>query len=41
MDDVIGGFDMMSLVNFDEKIVNQKIKEMQEAGKIVHILQVT
>lgn len=29
---------MINLVKYDDEIVNKKIKEMQEAGKIVHIL---
>ena len=29
---------MINLVNYDDEIVNKKIKEMQETGKIVHIL---
>lgn len=41
MEDIIGGFDMMSLVNFDDESINRKIKEMQEVGKIVHTIEIS
>ncbi len=38
LDELLDGFDIMSLVDFNEETINKKIAELQSAGKIVHTL---
>ncbi len=36
LEDLFEGFDIMSLVDFNDESVDLKIKELQDAGKVVH-----
>lgn len=38
LDELLDGFDIMSLVGFNEQTINKKIAELQSSGKIVHTL---
>lgn len=40
-DNLIDGFDVMSLADLDKETTEKKIKELQAAGNIVHTLEIS
>ncbi len=38
LEDLFEGFDIMSLVDFNDESIDLKIKDLQDSGKVVHTM---